>query len=110
MSWTMVKLSKNRIAIWAASSRGVSRLNGDTMAQTQNSTDLLSTWSSWSRVDTPTPLKDVAAGYSRGLLTLYAVDQANAYHVETGHPYLRWSRPAEPPDRSVDLTGGQQQP
>lgn len=34
-----------------------------------------------------------------------AVDQANAYHVDTGHPYIRWSRPADPPERGLDLRG-----
>jgi hypothetical protein len=33
-----------------------------------------------------------------------AVDEANGYHVETGHPYIRWSPPPEPPDKSLDLT------
>lgn len=32
-----------------------------------------------------------------------AADQANAYHVETGHPYIRWSVPAEPPEAGLDL-------
>ncbi len=32
-----------------------------------------------------------------------AVDQANVYHVATGHPYIRWSRPAQVPDPGVDL-------
>jgi hypothetical protein len=31
------------------------------------------------------------------------VDRANDYHVETGHPYIRWSVPAEPPDHALDL-------
>jgi hypothetical protein len=30
-----------------------------------------------------------------------ATDQANAYHVDTGHPYIRWARPAEPPDKGL---------
>ena len=34
-----------------------------------------------------------------------AADQANFYHVETGHAYIRWRRPEEPPDRSLDLSG-----
>ena len=34
-----------------------------------------------------------------------ATEQANAYHVETGHPYIRWQTPAEPPDRGLDLRG-----
>jgi hypothetical protein len=35
-----------------------------------------------------------------------ATDAANAYHVETGHPYIRWTRPAQPPERGLDLTDG----
>jgi hypothetical protein len=35
-----------------------------------------------------------------------ATDDANGYHVDTGHPYIRWRTPAEPPDGGVDLTGG----
>ena len=35
-----------------------------------------------------------------------AVDQANEYHVATGHPYIRWSLPADPPEKGLDLTGG----
>jgi hypothetical protein len=31
------------------------------------------------------------------------VDQANQYHVATGHPYIRWRRPATPPDQGLDL-------
>ena len=34
-----------------------------------------------------------------------AVTEANRYHVETGHPYIRWARPAEPPEKGLDLTG-----
>ena len=34
-----------------------------------------------------------------------AVDQANTNHVETGHPYIRWRRPPEPPEKGLDLTG-----
>lgn len=34
-----------------------------------------------------------------------ATDQANAYHVDTGHAYIRWQVPDEPPDRGVDLRG-----
>ena len=32
-----------------------------------------------------------------------AIDQANVYHVETGYPYIRWARPAQPPDPGLDL-------
>jgi hypothetical protein len=35
-----------------------------------------------------------------------ATDEANAYHAETGHPYIRWARPADPPERGLDLTDG----
>ncbi|HXM59014.1 MAG TPA: hypothetical protein VOB72_26675 [Candidatus Dormibacteraeota bacterium] len=40
--------------------------------------------------------------------TLYAraVREANDYHVETGHAYIRWVRPAEPPEKGLDLSGG----
>jgi hypothetical protein len=33
------------------------------------------------------------------------VDQANAYHVDTGHPYIRWSPPERPPEAGLDLAG-----
>ena len=33
-----------------------------------------------------------------------AVDGANVYHVDTGHPYIRWSVPHQPPDLGLDLT------
>ena len=32
-----------------------------------------------------------------------AVTQANRYHVDTGHPYIRWRTPAAPPDAGLDL-------
>ena len=32
-----------------------------------------------------------------------SVERANALHVETGYPYLRWQTPAEPPDKGLDL-------
>jgi hypothetical protein len=35
-----------------------------------------------------------------------ATDEANAYHVETDHPYIRWTRPADPPERGLDLSAG----
>ena len=35
-----------------------------------------------------------------------ATDEANRYHVDTGHPYIRWLRPPEPPERGLDLTEG----
>lgn len=34
------------------------------------------------------------------------VDRANEYHVETGHPYIRWSAPPAPADAGLDLTAG----
>jgi hypothetical protein len=41
------------------------------------------------------------AGFDR----LYdaSVDRANELHVVTGYPYIRWSRPEEPPDPGLDL-------
>jgi hypothetical protein len=33
-----------------------------------------------------------------------AVDEANAYHVDTGHAYIRWVLPPEPPEKGLDLT------
>jgi len=33
-----------------------------------------------------------------------SVERANDYHVETGHPYIRWSAPDAPPDAGLDLT------
>jgi hypothetical protein len=44
---------------------------------------------------------DVAAfrtAFQRG------TDQANAYHVETGHPYIVWSLPDRPPQEGVRLS------
>src|SRR5262245_32471199 len=35
-----------------------------------------------------------------------SVDEANGYHVSTGHPYIRWVRPAEPIEKGLDLTAG----
>jgi hypothetical protein len=37
------------------------------------------------------------AAYSR------AVDRANFYHVDTGHPYISWGPPADPPDPGLNL-------
>jgi hypothetical protein len=39
-----------------------------------------------------------------GALYGRAVDEANEYHVTTGHPYIRWSLPMEPPEKGLDLT------
>lgn len=33
-----------------------------------------------------------------------AVEGANRYHVETGHPYIRWHVPAAPPESGLDLS------
>ena len=33
-----------------------------------------------------------------------AVDLANINHVDTGHAYIRWRRPDQPPDKGLDLT------
>ena len=35
------------------------------------------------------------------------VERANFYHVDTGHPYIRWRTPDEPPDGGLDLAPGQ---
>jgi hypothetical protein len=32
-----------------------------------------------------------------------AVDRANFYHVDTGHPYIVWHAPGTPPDPSLEL-------
>ena len=32
-----------------------------------------------------------------------SVERANEYHVETGHPYIRWQAPAVPPDPGLDF-------
>jgi hypothetical protein len=40
------------------------------------------------------------AQYARG------VNEANVYHVTTGHPYIRWALPAEAPEKGLDLRGG----
>lgn len=37
-----------------------------------------------------------------------SIDQANAYHVDTGHPYIRWQTPLAPPDPSLDISGTEQ--
>lgn len=36
-----------------------------------------------------------------------SVEQANAYHVTTGHPYIRWRTPEAPPERGLDLGPGE---
>jgi hypothetical protein len=33
-----------------------------------------------------------------------AVDQANVYHVDTGHDYINWRIPDQPPERGLDLS------
>ena len=35
-----------------------------------------------------------------------SVARANALHVATGYPYIRWIRPEEPPDPGLDLGRG----
>jgi hypothetical protein len=35
-----------------------------------------------------------------------SVIRANELHVVTGYPYIRWSRPEEPPDPGLDLGPG----
>ena len=32
-----------------------------------------------------------------------AVERANFYHVDTGHPYIKWRAPDAPPDAGLDL-------
>src|ERR671934_2384961 len=32
-----------------------------------------------------------------------AVDQANLYHVDTGHAYISWTIPDQPPEPGLDL-------
>jgi hypothetical protein len=32
-----------------------------------------------------------------------AVERANFYHVDTGHAYIKWRTPEEPPDLGLDL-------
>jgi hypothetical protein len=50
----------------------------------------------------------VVARDQPGFEALYrrAVDEANDYHVDTGHPYIRWVLPSEPPEKGLDLTDG----
>ncbi len=50
-----------------------------------------------------TLLRRDRAGFER--LYEAATDRANAYHVDTGHAYIRWSTPEEPPEKGLDLTG-----
>jgi hypothetical protein len=35
-----------------------------------------------------------------------AVEKANFYHVDTGHPYIRWRAPEQPPDTGLDYDPG----
>jgi hypothetical protein len=35
-----------------------------------------------------------------------ATDQANHYHVTTGHEYIRWTLPEKPPEQGLDLSAG----
>ena len=96
---TVASLADGRLQLWV-----VGR-DGSLWSQTQHSTDLLSTWSDWAQISTPTPLKDVAAGYSGGLLTLYAVDKDNVVltsqkgGADPSSPFggwTYWKQPAEP--------------
>jgi len=52
--------------------------------------------------------QSVLARNDAGFGALYrrATDEANGYHVTTGHPYIRWALPTQPPERGLDLTGG----
>ena len=36
-----------------------------------------------------------------------SVDRANELHIVTGYPYIRWSRPEQPPDPGLDLGPGE---
>ncbi len=40
-----------------------------------------------------------------GLCYDEAVRVANVQHVETGHPYIRWRPPDDPPEQGLDLSG-----
>jgi hypothetical protein len=39
-----------------------------------------------------------------------ATRQANRYHVDTGHPYIQWQLPKEPPEQGLDLSAAGQGP
>jgi hypothetical protein len=47
--------------------------------------------------------RDIAAFDKRYEAT---VARANELHVVTGYPYIRWSRPEDPPDPGLDLGPG----
>jgi hypothetical protein len=55
------------------------------------------------------PVGEALAGRDLGRFEkLYdaSVTRANELHVVTGYPYIRWSRPEEPPDAGLDLGPG----
>jgi hypothetical protein len=39
-----------------------------------------------------------------------ATGQANRYHVDTGHPYIQWHVPDQPPEQGLDLSADGQGP
>jgi hypothetical protein len=39
-----------------------------------------------------------------------AVEQANRYHVDTGHDYINWMIPDQPPETGLDLSRGSDRP
>jgi hypothetical protein len=39
-----------------------------------------------------------------------ATREANRYHVDTGHPYIQWHVPGEPPEQGLDLSADGQGP
>ncbi len=48
-----------------------------------------------------TPLLDAIGRLDRAAFDLAydaAVERADQYHAETGHPYIRWRRPPHPPE------------
>ncbi|HLH70204.1 MAG TPA: hypothetical protein VKY90_14605 [Candidatus Dormibacteraeota bacterium] len=50
------------------------------------------------------PLLDAIARQDRAAFELAydaAVELADRYHAETGHPYIRWRRPPQPPETFV---------
>lgn len=54
------------------------------------------------------PLYQASLGHDSALFAeLYerATAEANRYHVDTGHAYIRWSKPDQPPDTGLDLSG-----
>jgi hypothetical protein len=39
-----------------------------------------------------------------------ATSQANRYHVDTGHPYIQWHLPEQPPEQGLDLSAAGEGP